>query len=139
MLTRRGFLGWAGGALAGGGSLLNAHLGQTQDVPLAVVVSRNSPILRLSRQELTQLYTGLEVQAPGGVNILALHQMPRSGDRIGFERQVAGMWSGELAGCWGAQRLCDDSVAPSAVTSVPALQRMLHHRVRAVGYVRWDQ
>lgn len=139
MLTRRGFFGWAAGALAGGGSLLNAHVGQAQGVPLAVVVSRNSPIRQLSRRELTQLYLGLEVQAPGGEAILALHQMPRSVERIGFERQVAGMLPGELSGCWGERRLCADDVAPPAVTSVRALQRMVHHRVRAVGYVRWDQ
>ncbi|MEY4546021.1 MAG: hypothetical protein RL685_2216 [Pseudomonadota bacterium] len=135
MLTRRGFLGWTAGALASGGSLLNAHVGQALEVPFAVVVSRNSPILRLSRRELTQLYLGLEVQAPGGERILALHQMPQSGERIGFERQVAGL----LPGCSGERRLCDEAVAPPAVTSVRALQHMVHHRVRAVGYVRWDQ
>jgi hypothetical protein len=139
MLTRRGFLGWAGGALASGGSLLNAHVGQAQEVPLAVVVSRNSPILGLSRLELKQLYLGLEVQAPGGERILALHQMPRSEERMGFERQVACMLPGELTGRWDEPRLCDDGVAPSAVTSVRALQHILQHRLRAVGYVRWDQ
>lgn len=138
MLTRRGFFGWAAGALASGGSLLNAYVSQVHEVPLAVVVSRNSPILRLSRLELKQLYLGLELQAPGGERIIALHQMPRSVERIGFERQVAGMLPGELTGPLGERRLGDDGVPP-AVTSVPTLKRMVHHRVRAVGYVRWDQ
>lgn len=139
MLTRRGFLGWTAGALASGGSLLNAHVGQAQEVPLAVVVSRNSPILRLSRLELKQLYLGMEFQAPGGERIVPLHQMPRSGERIGFERQMAGMVPGELTGPLGEQSPCDGGVVPPAVTSVRALQRMVHHRVRAIGYVRWDQ
>jgi hypothetical protein len=140
MLTRRTFLRWTAGALAGAGAQGSSRVARAREhVPLAVVVAKNGPIEGLSRFELKKLYLGSNLQAPGGERILAFHQMSDAPDRIAFEQHVTGMQPEQLARYWIDRKIRGEGGVPRAVGSVELLQRVVSRLTHSVGYVRSDQ
>jgi hypothetical protein len=140
MPTRRAFIGWSMGAMAGVGTGLGSRLARA--VPrdtLAVVVAKNSPLRELSQFELKKLYLGSNLTDPSGTTIVPFNQVPKSPDRVAFDSRVLDMTPEEVAQYWIDRKIRGQSGAPKAVGSAELLQRVVSRLEHSVAYVRLDQ
>ena len=141
MLTRRQFVKGALGAVAGlthGLGSAMAHAQASAD-SLAIVVSKESPILTLTEYELKKLYLGTNISGPTGTRIIPFNQAPSSPDRVLFESRVLGMTPDEVARYWIDRKIRGQGVPPKVVSPADLLQKVVSRLEHSVAYVRVGQ
>jgi ABC-type phosphate transport system substrate-binding protein len=112
------------------------HAGER--TPLAVIVSKSSPLSELSSAQLTRMYMGDLVDS-GGRRLIPLNRSTSSGEREEFDRVVLGKSPDEMARYWIDRKIRGQSGAPKAVEPVDVYQRVIAKLDGAVGYVRVDE
>jgi len=96
-------------------------------VPLAIVVSKNSPLTNITMYELKHLYLGEFVTGPDGKRLIPLNQTVPSRDRLSFDAAVLGMSTEQQASYWIDRRIRGMSGSPRAVDSGDLAQRVVAH------------
>src|SRR5262245_17877439 len=95
--TRREILKWSMGTMGAFVAGVPFGADAQNQVSLALVVAKSSPIQQLSQFELKKLYLGSNINDPSGERIIAFNQAPNSPDRVAFENKVLGMTPDEVA------------------------------------------
>jgi hypothetical protein len=96
-------------------------------VPLAIVVSKNSPLTNITMYELKHLYLGEFVTGPDGKRLIPLNQAVPSHDRSSFDAAVLGMSTEQQASYWIDRRIRGMSGSPRALDSSDLAQRVVAH------------
>lgn len=104
-------------------------------VPLAIVVSKNSPLTNITMYELKHLYLGEFVTGPDGKRLIPLNQAVPSHDRLSFDAVVLGMSTEQQASYWIDRRIRGMSGSPRAVDSSDLAQRVVAHLDGTVTYL----
>jgi len=105
------------------------------DVPIAIVVAKNSPITNISLYQLRHLYLGEFVTGPDGKRLIPLNQTMQSRDRLAFDAAVLGMSFEQQATYWIDRRIRGMSGSPRAVDSGDLAQRIIARLDGAVTYL----
>lgn len=103
-------------------------------VPLAVIVSKTSPLSELSSAQLTRMYLG-ELVDSGGRRLIPLNRAITSAEREQFDRVVLGKSPDEMARYWIDRKIRGQSGAPKAVEPVDVYERVVAKLDGAIGYV----
>jgi hypothetical protein len=103
--------------------------------PLAIVVSKNSPLTNISLYELKHLYLGELVTGPDGKRLIPLNQTPPSRERLSFDAAVLGMSIEQQAGYWIDRRIRGMSGSPRSVDSGDLAQRVAARLEGTVTYL----
>jgi hypothetical protein len=107
-------------------------------MPLAVIVSKASPLSELSSAQLVRMYLGDLVDAGGG-RLIPLNRAITSEERAEFDRVVLGKSPDEVARYWIDRKIRGQSGAPKAVEPVDVYERVIAKLDGAVGYVRINE
>jgi ABC-type phosphate transport system substrate-binding protein len=110
-----------------------------QSAPIAIVVSKASPIDELTIHDLKHLFMGEFVTGPGGKKLIPLAPTASSPERTTFDKSVLGMSTDQEASYWIDRKIRGQSGAPKSLDSADMLQRVVSKLDGAVGYVRIDQ
>jgi ABC-type phosphate transport system substrate-binding protein len=120
-------------------AVMTSSLGQSlhagERVPLAVIVSKASPLNELSSAQLARMYMGDMVDSSGG-RLIPLNRATASEERQQFDRVVLGKSPDEMARYWIDRKIRGQSGAPKAVEPVDVYERVVAKLDGAVGYVR---
>jgi ABC-type phosphate transport system substrate-binding protein len=109
------------------------HAGER--IPLAVIVSKGSPLNELSSAQLTRMYLGDLVDFSGG-RLIPLNRSTGTEERQQFDRVVLGKSPDEMARYWIDRKIRGQSGAPKAVEPVDVYERVVSKLDGAIGYVR---
>jgi hypothetical protein len=104
-------------------------------MPLAVIVSRTSPLSELSSAQLTRMYMGDLVDS-GGRRLIPLNRATATEEREQFDRVVLGKSPDEMARYWIDRKIRGQSGAPKSVEPVDVYARVVAKLDGAIGYVR---
>jgi hypothetical protein len=120
-------------------AVLMSPMGQSlhagERVPLAVIVSKGSPLNELSSAQLTRMYLGDMVDFSGG-RLIPLNRSTGTEERQQFDRVVLGKSPDEMARYWIDRKIRGQSGAPKAVEPVDVYERVVSKLDGAIGYVR---
>ena len=108
-------------------------------VLLAVVVDRNSPVLRLTLPELRRIFTNGGANDPAGQRFLPFNQSARATDRVGFDQVVLGLSPEDVSQFWIDRKIRGLSGSPRSVESVALLLRLVTRLPGAITYARTYQ
>jgi hypothetical protein len=139
MTSRRDILKWSAAAAAAALVGVRSRRAQAEPFPLAIVVSRNSPLQNLTQFELKKLYLGSPINDPSGEAIVPFNQAPKSPDRVAFEAKVLGMSPEQTTSYWIDRKIRGQSGAPKAVGTADLVQRVISKLDHSIAYVRLDQ
>jgi ABC-type phosphate transport system substrate-binding protein len=106
----------------------------SERVPLAVIVSKTSPLSELSSAQLTRMYMG-DLVDNGGRRLIPLNRAISSEEREQFDRVVLGKSPDEMARYWIDRKIRGQSGAPKAVEPVDVYARVIAKLDGAIGYV----
>jgi hypothetical protein len=104
-------------------------------VPLAIVVSKNSPLTNITLHELKHLYLGEFVTDPDGKRLIPLNQTLQLRERRSFDAVVLGMSSEQQAEYWIDRRIRGMSGSPRAVDSSDLAERVVARLDGTVTYL----
>lgn len=139
MTSRREFLKWSAAAAATALTGLPSRDVHAKPFPLAVVVSRRSPLEQLTLFELKKLYLGARINDPSGQPIVPLNQGAKLPDRLAFEARVLGMSEAEVMSYWIDRKIRGQSGPPQAVGNADLVQRVVTKLEHAIAYASLDQ
>jgi hypothetical protein len=139
MTSRRDILKWSATAAAAALTGLPSRRARAEQFPLAIVVSKTSPLQKLTQFELKKLYLGSAINDPSGEPIVPFNQAPKSPDRVAFEAKVLGMSPEQAVSYWIDRKIRGQSSAPKAVGTADLVQRVVSKLDHSIAYVRLDQ
>jgi ABC-type phosphate transport system substrate-binding protein len=120
-------------------AVMTSSVGQSlhagERIPLAVIVSKGSPLNELSSAQLTRMYMGDLVDFSGG-RLIPLNRSTGTEERQQFDRVVLGKSPDEMARYWIDRKIRGQSGAPKAVEPVDVYERVVSKLDGAIGYVR---
>ena len=116
-------------------SSMGQSLHASERIPLAVIVSKGSPLNELSSAQLTRMYMGDLVDSGGG-RLIPLNRSTGTEERQQFDRVILGKSPDEMARYWIDRKIRGQSGAPKAVEPVDVYERVVAKLDGAVGYVR---
>jgi ABC-type phosphate transport system substrate-binding protein len=124
--------------LLGGGALLAAgDVRSTQDV--VVVVSADSPLLALSRGELTDIFLGRTARFPDGRSAVPLDQRDGSSARAEFYSAYLGRSPAQIKAHWSKAIFTGRGSPPRAVPESSQLRARVASDPSSIGYLPRDQ
>ena len=106
-----------------------------QRVPLAVIVSKTSPLNELSSAQLTRMFMGDMVDSGGG-RLIPLNRATATEERAQFDRCVLGKSPDEMARYWIDRKIPGAIRRAKAVEPVDVYARVVAKLDGAIGYVR---
>jgi hypothetical protein len=112
---------------------------ETQALPLAVVVAKNSPVNELSLYDLKHLFLGDYVNGPDGKRLIPLHHASGSPERIAFGASVLGLSPDQETAYWIDRRIRGQSGSPRAIAQAVLAQRIVGHLDGGITYVRLNE
>src|SRR4051812_7339562 len=105
-------------------SSVGQSLHASERIPLAVIVSKGSPLNELSSAQLTRMYLGEMVDFSGG-RLIPLNRSTGTEERQQFDRVVLGKSPDEMARYWIDRKIRGQSGAPKAVEPVDVYERVV--------------
>ncbi|MEY2935695.1 MAG: hypothetical protein RL033_6444 [Pseudomonadota bacterium] len=136
MVTRRSFLlASALPALAPLGTLSPLYANTAASSTMVIVTLRTSSLAEISLRDLKWLYTGEQVNGPGGAALLPFNHVPRSPVRVAFDQLVLKMTADEVGRFWVDRRIRGQTGAPRAVPALDMLRKVIVALPNAVTYL----
>lgn len=116
------------------GLLLSGAIG-ARSADVVVVVSRDSPVASLSREQLADAYLGRVVRLPSGEPLLPLDQAESSPAYERFYENYLGRTPAQIKAHWSRLIFTGRGRPPPAVRDVEALADRLAGTPNAIGYM----
>lgn len=100
-----------------------------------VVVSTQSPLSALSRDELTDIYLGRPVRLPNRERIVPIDQVERSPEHDAFYTGYLGRSASQIKAHWSKLIFTGRGQPPRALDSGEAVAEAVAENPNAIGYV----
>lgn len=108
---------------------------QVTNDPLVVVVNKNNPIERLSKDQLTDLFMGKYVAFPNGVKAIPLDMSNSSQLKQQFYKLLVGLPLARVNAYWSRIKFTGRARPPQIVNDEQALASFIQSQKRAIGYL----
>jgi ABC-type phosphate transport system substrate-binding protein len=102
---------------------------------VVVVVSANSPIAKLSPNEVADVFLGKLTRLPGGTAVQPLDQVEGSATRAAFYQQFTGKSPAQVKAFWSKVIFTGRGRPPRALANDAEVVRAVRENPNAIGYV----
>ncbi len=106
---------------------------------IAVIVNHKSPVSKLTRAELKNLFLKQRQSWPGGKQVVVLNARAKSKLREAFERKLLGMAPRDVGAYWVRQRVTGRTTPPRQISSSALARRLVKALPGAIAYVELSQ
>jgi ABC-type phosphate transport system substrate-binding protein len=105
------------------------------DVDLVVVVSRDSPLTHLSKNQVADIFLGRSMQFPDGRHAVPVDQAESSPMRSAFNTSVLGRTPAQVRAHWAKIVFTGRGRPPVAVADGQAVKDRIFRDANAIGYL----
>lgn len=102
---------------------------------VVVVVSANSPITKLSNNEIADVFLGKLTRLPGGVSVQPLDQAEGSATRAAFYLKFTGKSPAQVKAFWSKVIFTGRGRPPRALANDAEVLRAVRENPGAIGYI----
>jgi ABC-type phosphate transport system substrate-binding protein len=105
---------------------------------LVVVAGTHSPVSRLSREQVADIYLGRVTTLPGGTSAQPLDLPASSPEREAFYNQLTGKSAAQVKAYWAKMSFTGKGVPPKQLPSSAELKKFASGKPGAIGYIEED-
>lgn len=105
---------------------------------LVVVAGAHSPVNRLSREQVADIYLGRVTTLPGGTGAMPLDLPASSPEREAFYNQIAGKSAAQVKAYWAKMSFTGKGVPPKQLSSSADIKKFAGNKPGAIGYLEED-
>lgn len=107
----------------------------TDEVALAIIVAKSSKLTNIALADLRNLFEGAQPEHEPS-RLIPLNHLPKTADRVGFDRVVLQMSPEEVGRFWIARKIQGGANPPRSVSSLVTLRRVVQKLPGAIAYIR---
>lgn len=106
-----------------------------QDVPLVVVVSKNNPVIELTRREVIDIYMGRYTVFPNGKTASPIDYPSNSKIKNQFYLSLVKLSAQKVNAYWSRLLFAGRARPPREITAVEELTFLLTHNTDSIAYI----
>jgi len=110
-------------------------ISQVQAEPVVVIVSANSPIQNLDKEQVASIFLGKTANYPDGSSAIPIEQTDGTAAHDEFHKSVTEKSASQLKSYWSKMVFSGRAIAPKEVASNAELLKLLTSNTAMIGYI----
>ncbi len=116
-------------------TILLLSIATAHSEPIAVIVSANSPVSKLDKEQVANLFLGKSSSFPDGSAAMPIEQTDNTAAHEEFHKQVTEKSASQLKSYWSKMIFSGKGTAPKEVSSNAELLKLLASNPAMIGYI----
>ena len=116
-------------------TILLLSIATAHSEPIAVIVSANSPVSKLDKEQVANLFLGKSSSFPDGSAAMPIEQTDNTAAHEEFHKQVTEKSASQLKSYWSKMIFSGKGTAPKEVSSNAALLKLLASNPAMISYI----
>ena len=116
-------------------TILLLSIATAHSEPIAVIVSANSPVSKLDKEQVANLFLGKSSSFPDGSAAMPIEQTDNTAAHEEFHKQVTEKSASQLKSYWSKMIFSGKGTAPKEVSSNAELLKLLASNPAMISYI----